>query len=161
MKRSLLAFCLAMASTTGAQADFISGDMQLRDAIYIYGKSIHSYFYTELVGYNCDVMQMVLDVESGHTDILTSQGSDSYVPYPDTIQSWHSMFAYAMYRDEMWKWFTLTSHEQTQPDSIIGNATVFGYCYSTKPDAEVYVWDENTNTCTYSDGFQYTPCIVD
>lgn len=161
MRRLFLAVALALALSPASNADFISGDMQLRDAIYIYNQPINSYWYTDLVGMNCDVLQIVLDVEEGHTEIWMHQsGYQDFELYPDAIWDYHSMFAYALYKNVPEKYFSLSCKQQTRPDFNVGRATVFGYCYSTKSDAYVYLWEEKTNTCTYSDGSKYSPCIL-
>lgn len=153
-----LVFSASVAAETNAPADFIAGDMQLRDAIYSYNQKINSYWYTDLVGYNCDVLQLVLDVESGYTDIWMKQGSGAWSLYPDRIQSYHAMFAYALYQNVTWKTFELVDRYEPYPSYQIGSGTMFGYCYSTKPDAYVYIWDEYTNTCKYSDGYIWYGC---
>jgi hypothetical protein len=161
MRRLLCLVALALTLPPSSNADFISGDMQLRDAIYIYNQPINSFWYTDLAGMNCDVLQMVLDVEEGHTEIWMHQpGYQNFELYPDAIWDYHAMFAYALYKNVPEKHFTLSCKQQTKPDYTVGRATVFGYCYSTKPDGKVYLWEEKTNTCTYSDGSKYSPCIL-
>lgn len=132
--------------------------MTLRDAIYLYDKNINSYNRTELVGNNCDVFELVLDVESGYSDISMNEGS-GYTQYPDRIRDYHKMFAYTLYKNSEWKSFVLNDKDEVQPDKNIASATAFAYCFSTNPDAYVLVWDQKSNTCTHSDGYVLTSCV--
>lgn len=136
----------------------VSGEMTLRDAIYLYDLNINSSNLTELVGNNCDVFQLVLDVDSGYADISMNEGS-SYIQYPDRIRDLHKMFAYTLYKNSEWKSFALHDKDEVQPDKSIGSATAFAYCFSTNPDAYVFVWDQKANTCKHSDGYVLTSCV--
>lgn len=161
MKKCLFGIGLsAMLATANVSADFISGDMTLRDAIYLYNQDIDARGSKLLAGYNCDVFQLVLDVTSGYTDLAMFQGNNdtelaaSTLVYPDRIYDYAAMFSYALYQNKSGKFFRFG--DKTQPASAyqqIGTGTIFGYCYSTKPDAFVYFVEEDDCTVTYSDGY--------
>jgi hypothetical protein len=137
------------------QADGI-GSMMLRDAIYLYGKDINSLSYKSLAGFDCDVLQLVLDVESGYTDLAMFEGggtaSDTYLVYPDRIEANHAMFSYALYRGESFKSFDFYDARSSLGDVRIGTATIFGYCYSTLDSARVVFCDDLQSACVTSDG---------
>lgn len=137
------------------QADGI-GSMMLRDAIYLYGKDINSLSYKSLAGFDCDVLQLVLDVESGYTDLAMFEGSgtasDTYLKYPDRIEANHAMFSYALYRGEPFKSFDFYDARSSLGDVRIGTATIFGYCYSTLDSARVVFCDDLQSACVTSDG---------
>jgi hypothetical protein len=161
MKKGLFGIGLsAMLATANVSADFISGDMTLRDAIYLYDQDIDARGSKLLAGYNCDVFQLVLDVTSGFTDLAMFQGNNqtelsaSILLYPDRIYDNAAMFSYALYQNKSDKFFRFG--DKTQPASSyqqIGTGTIFGYCYSTKPDAYVYIVEEDDCTVTYSDDY--------
>lgn len=160
MKKGLFGIGLsAMLVTTNVSADFISGDMTLRDAIYLYDQDIDARGSKLLAGYNCDVFQLVLDVTSGFTDLKMLQAnqtelSASTLVYPDRIYENAAMFSYALYQNKSGKFFQFG--DKTQSASAyqqIGTGTIFGYCYSTKPDAFVYFYEEDKCTVKYSDGY--------
>ena len=149
---------LAMLGAPHVWADFISGDMQLRDAIYLYGQDLNAKGSKVLVGENCDVFQLVLDVESGYTDLAMSQSTSvnnalaTQAAYPDRIYDSASMFAYALYQNVTVKTFNFRDKNNPSASTNTGTATVFGYCYSTKPDAYVYFYEGDKCTVKYSDG---------
>lgn len=159
MKKYLLGIGLsAMLATTNVSADFISGDMTLRDAIYLYGQGVDARSSKVLGGYNCDVFQLVLDVTSGFTDLAMFQGNNdaelsaSTLVYPDRIYDSAAMFSYALYRNKAWKMFQFGDKNNPLSSAQVGAGTVFGYCYSTKPDAYVYFYEEDKCTVKFSDG---------
>jgi hypothetical protein len=126
-------------------------DMVLRDGIYLYDQPLYSNTMQYLSSYNCDAVQLVLDVTSGHADIWLNQGgADTNRLYPDRILAEHHTFAYAMYNPQSWKWFNLSDRGRALPDAEIGRANIFGYCYSTKPGAFLMYIDDKTHTCKYS-----------
>ncbi|AUN95687.1 S8 family peptidase [Pseudazoarcus pumilus] len=129
--------------------------MTLRDAIYLYGEDVRADGQLQLGGDQCDVLQLVLDVESGHADLTMTEGASSF-DYPDRIFAAADMFAYALYSDAPHKRFGLGQHDG-DADGLVGNATAFAYCYSTQPDAYVYWKDGQTPMCTRSNG-QETTC---
>lgn len=132
--------------------------MTLQDALYLYDQNINSYNWTDLVGRNCEIFELVLDVDSGYTDVYTDEGSGS-MQYPDRIRDYHKMFAYTLYKNSEWKTFSLSDKDGVLPDKNIASATIFGYCFSTNPDAYVYVLDQKSNTCKFSNGNVITNCI--
>lgn len=152
----LASLVLASLLSPAVQANSLSGDLALRDAIYLYKKDIRSLSYMSLAGFDCDVLQLLLDVESGYTDLAMFEGSggdsDAYLKYPDRIEASHAMFAYALYRDMPFKSFDFYDARTGTADSRIGTATLFGYCFSTKPGARVVFCDDSQRTCVTSDG---------
>ncbi|MDR2689012.1 MAG: hypothetical protein LBB76_04560, partial [Azoarcus sp.] len=97
------------AGTPGSGTD---ADMALRDAIYLYHQPISGIAskVKTLAGYNCDVFQMLLDVESGHTDIAlleSEAASNTASVYRDRIHATSPMFSYTLYAPQPVKTFTL------------------------------------------------------
>ena len=148
-----------MLATPNVSADFISGDMTLRDAMYVYGQGIDKRGSKQLGGYNCDVFQLVLDVTSGYTDFSAQQGNNgtelfaSTLLYRDRIYDTAAMFSYALYQNKTWKAFRFGEINNTTSSDLTGTGTIFGYCYSTKPDAFVYFREQDKCTVKYSDGY--------
>jgi len=160
MKTHLIGIGLsAMLVATNVSADYVSGDMTLRDAMYLYGQDVDARGSKTLGGHNCDVFQLVLDVTSGHTDLAMFQGdtdselSASTLVYPDRIYDSAAMFSYALYRNKTWKMFEFNDKNNPLSTAQVGTGTVFGYCYSTKPDAYVYFYEGDKCTVKYSDGY--------
>ncbi|MBW8458662.1 MAG: hypothetical protein K0M58_09515 [Thiobacillus sp.] len=140
---------------TGMMSAQATGPMLLRDAVYLYNLPIRAGWVQELYGANCDVFQLVLDVESGHTDMGYYEYQD-YL-YPDRIYDYHAMFAYALYSGSAEKGFILGDDQLydapgVNPDLIVGTATAFGYCFSTNPAAYVLHCDERASMCYTSSG---------
>jgi hypothetical protein len=158
VKMKQLLIVLAFIYTASASADFVSGDMQLRDAIYLYSQDIRANSQKYLVGENCDVLKLVLDVEAGHADIgfaestAVSTALSNKTTYNDRIFGWQAMFAYALYQDEPVKIFTLGDRNYPGGNVKTGNGTVFGYCYSTKANARVYFQEKDMCTNKFPDG---------
>lgn len=158
MKKLLCALGLSALFAAPASADFISGDMTLRDAIYLYGQGVDARGSKGLGGYNCDVFQLVLDVTSGFTDLVMLQGNNdaeldaSEFIYPDRIYDSAAMFAYALYQNKAWKGFMFNDKNNPFSNVQVGTGTIFGYCYSTKPDAFVFFSEEDKCTVKFSDG---------
>jgi len=156
--KTLISLLLTLFVSSNAHADFISGDMQLRDAIYLYGQEFRANALKSIVGDDCDVFQLVLDVESGYADIGFAQSSSlsnalsSRTIYNDRIFNWQAMFAYALYQDQNIKTFSLGDRNYLSTGVKTGQGAVFGYCYSTKPGARVYFNQRDLCTNTYSDG---------
>jgi hypothetical protein len=136
--------------------------MTLRDAIYFYDRPINSKAMTILSSKDCDVFEIVLDVESGYTDLYmderASVNSPSGFAYPDRIESHGDMFAYTLYSSNAYKSFTLRNNKHTGVDKSIGASTFFGYCFSTKEGASVWLYDESAGTCHYSNGTVTQTC---
>jgi uncharacterized delta-60 repeat protein len=139
--------------------------MTLRDAVYLYNQPFNARGDKVLAGVDCDVFQLVLDVNSGHTRIAMGQG-DSFdaslanqAPYVDPILSSDAMFAYALYRDRPVKTFTFYDPATPSSAATIGTGTVFGYCYGTKSTAHVVFQAKDNCSNAYSDG-RTTSCLV-
>jgi hypothetical protein len=149
---------LSDASEVTARFDS-TAPIQLRDALYSYHLPLYALKHKELIGYNCDVFQILLDVESGFTDLALVE-DNSRANYSDRIHDGAAMFSYALYSGAADKSFVLLSHDTSAYlDSQIGAATFFGYCFSTKDDAEVILVDHANNTCTWSDGDVRGNCL--
>lgn len=151
---------LLLVAHTGASADFISGDMTLRDAIYLYEQEFDAKGSKRLIGTNCDIFQLVLDVTSGYTDLVMHEynlddlnnAMDKRLPYPDRIYDHAAMFSYALYKDRTRKSFMLLDNVAPSSFARIGKGTVFAYCYSTKADAYVEFLEMDKCTIRYSNG---------
>ncbi len=152
----------ALPTTTAPQ----QGAMTLRDAIYLYNQPLDAKGDKILAGVDCDVFQLVMDVTSGYTNLAMGQSDTlanalgTQTAYPDTIWNAHAMFAYALYQDQPVKTFVFNDKSNPFSSAQMGSATVFGYCYSTKPTARVYFQQKDSCTNTYSDGHT-TSCAVD
>jgi murein DD-endopeptidase MepM/ murein hydrolase activator NlpD len=133
-------------------------NMSLRDAVYLYNQPLNGKGDKVLVGVDCDVFELALDVTSGYTNLAMGQADTlvqalaSQGAYADRIQDTDAMFAYALYENKPVKTFAFNSQSTPQPSSQIGAATVFGYCYSSNPNAHVYFHQKDVCTNTYSDG---------
>jgi hypothetical protein len=150
----LTAFFIALG---GSQAQAQS--MTLRDAMYLYSQPVNTMGAEKrLIGYNCDVFELVLDVESGFTDLVMTEGS-TVLNYPDRIDAGAAMFAYTLYAQEQIKSFTLlgTGPGATQQ---VGTATFFGYCFSTDPTGAVLLYDQADQSCRLSNGDVVPNCPV-
>ena len=134
------------------QATLGTGELLLRDAIYLYNVPTYAGFLHSLVGIGCDIFQLVLDVESGFTDLAIAEGVDSggyFTIYPDRIYAEAAMFSYALYSQYPDKQFVFLDVDyygepnvNADPATIVGRATTFGYCFSTNPDAAVFSCDQ-------------------
>ncbi|MHB1437533.1 MAG: hypothetical protein ACYCVX_08345, partial [Thiobacillus sp.] len=111
-----------------------------------------------LAGENCDVFQLILDVNSGYTDLAMAQSGSldhaiaTGLAYPDRIQDSATMFSYALYENQAVKAFVFNDKNNPASSALTGSATTFGYCYSTNPNARVYIREKDTCTDTYSNG---------
>lgn len=158
--RSLLGIIfLTFAFASPASAVYVNGELYLRDAIYLYQQSINAKGSKTLVGVNCDVLQLVLDVESGYTDLAMGQSNysatdalSSQTGYADRIQSTASMFAYAITSDKAYKTFQFRDAGNLSSSSVIGSGTAFAYCFSTTPGAYVYFQEQDICTRKLSNG---------
>lgn len=153
------ALLITLLFSTNALADYISGDMTLRDAIYVYGMQVNAKFSKSLVGINCDVLQVVLDVDSGFTDIGYAEINNinelqsSLFIYKDRIFDFHKMFSYSLYKNKYLKEFVFGDNNATTSSTqIIGSGTFFAYCYSTKPGAYVYLYEGDKCQVKFSNG---------
>lgn len=155
--KKIIFVLVALVFSHSSFADWISGDMQLRDAIYLYGKDVDGRGNKILASVDCDVLQVVFDLDTGYTNLLYGE-SDSLdwtsviTPYPDTIESQHKMFAFALYKNKKYKFFRFMDFNDIYSAKVNGNGTFFAYCYSTKPGAYVYYGEGDKCQVTYSDG---------
>lgn len=126
----------------------------LRDAIYLYQMNLWGQSEKRLTGHHCDILELVLDVTSGYTDmaLVPSVAQGTVTNYPDRLFADDAMFTYTLYSDAHEKRFILRDNQNPASDAQIGQGTFFGYCYSTQPDAYVDVYDQKTNTTYFSDG---------
>jgi hypothetical protein len=131
--------------------------MDLRSSIYLYHQPVSGIAAKAdtLAGYNCDVFQMLLDVESGYTDIAlleSAVASNTAQIYSDRIHAGAPMFSYTLYAAEPVKTFALGQFlDGAAATGDIGTVTVFGYCFSTRADAKVLYYD-GAGTCHLSGG---------
>ncbi|MDR2259825.1 MAG: serine protease [Azoarcus sp.] len=123
-----------------------TGAMRLRDAVYLYGLPVAADQAKTLVGYNCDVFQLLLDVDSGYTDIVLHESSA--MDYPDRIYDHAAMFSYALYSTSPRKGFGLRGNRGG--GGQIGAVTAFGYCFSSHADAKALLHDAATGICQLS-----------
>jgi serine protease len=134
------------------------GALSLRDAIYLYNQPLDAKGDKILVGENCDVFQLILDVIAGYTDLAMAQSSTlndaiaTKLAYPDRILDSAAMFSYALYANQLVKAFVFNDKNNPASSAQIGTATAFGYCYSTNPNARVYLREYDKCTDTYSNG---------
>lgn len=161
--QKLAYFAFACCASTWA----ISADMLLRDARYLYNADINS--SKRLIGDDCDIFQLLLDVESGYADVRLAQADTevkldaTYTDYRDRILDEHAMFSYALYqKDRPYKAFTFKD-SITSPELPTGKGTYFAYCFSTTPWARVKYVDLDNNDIqwkvvepVYTDSFRRT-----
>lgn len=156
MKKYLVGIGMsAMLAAANVSAAFVSGDLQLRDAIYLYDQGVDARGSKTLGSSNCDVFQLVLDVTTGYTDLGMGVGNANPLNssvYPDRIHDSAAMFAYALYGNDTWKVFGFNDKANLASSTQIGKGAIFGYCYSTKPDAYVYFMENDKCTVKFSDG---------
>ncbi|MFZ3040844.1 MAG: hypothetical protein WA108_03470 [Thiobacillus sp.] len=127
-----------------------AGPLLLRDAIYLYNLPVYAGNLQLLIGIGCDIFQLVMDVENGYADLAIGEGINSggyFAGYPDRIYANAAMFSYALYSGYSDKSFGFTDLQLygaagVDPNTVIGHATGFGYCFSTNPDAAVFSCDE-------------------
>jgi Fe-S cluster biogenesis protein NfuA len=129
----------------------------LRDAIYLFNQPVYGTTARAktLAGYHCDVFQLLLNVQSGYTDLAGLEGSVASGPtaiYPDRINSDVTMFSYMLYSANPVKFFSMSKYLAGTDNGQIGTVTVFGYCFSSRTDAKVLLHDNSTGTCLFSNG---------
>ena len=130
----------------------------MRDAIYLYGQPLNGQGDKILAGENCDVFQLILDVNAGFTDLALAQSSTldnaiaTKLAFPDRILDSAAMFSYSLYANQPVKAFVFNDKNNPAYSAQTGTATAFGYCYSTKPNARVYLREKDKCTDTYSNG---------
>ncbi|GHU11031.1 hypothetical protein AGMMS50225_15690 [Betaproteobacteria bacterium] len=157
MRKNVFFLVAALVAFCGSPAQAQS--LTLSDAVYFYTYPIKSTGAAKkLIGHNCDVFELALKVQSGYTDLIVTEGSSSF-NYPDRINSGAAMFAYTLYSAQADKRFTLVG-KSTGGVQQVGTATIFGYCFSTKADAWVMLYDEVDKTCRHSNGTVISNCPV-
>lgn len=138
-----------------------SGDeagVVVRDAVYLYNQPLNARGDKILVGENCDVFQLVLDVNAGYTDLAMSESGTldgalaAPAAYPDRILDSAAMFSYALYTDQPVKIFSFNDRSAPASPGQSGTATVFGYCYSARPNARAYLRERDHCLDRFSDG---------
>jgi hypothetical protein len=130
MNKLIISVLLALVCLNAYPAD-----VTLRTAIYRYHQPIYANSTVVLRGQSCDIMQLVLDVESGYTNIKISDGG--LIRYPDRILAGDDVFAYSLYSNSVSKGFSFEAYNPdmppaSSPDIQIGTATIFGYCFSSE-----------------------------
>ena len=97
-------------------------------------------------------------MNSGYTDLAMAQSGSldnaiaTGLAYPDRIQDSATMFSYALYENQSVKVFVFNDKNNPASSALTGTATSFGYCYSTNPNARVYIREKDTCMDTYSNG---------
>ncbi|MBK6322643.1 hypothetical protein [Candidatus Aalborgicola defluviihabitans] len=150
---------VALMAATVAQADYVSGYLGQRDAMYMYGMNVTQRVSKEFWGINCDVFQVVFKMDTGSTDFRYVQTNSSAVAntlsartwFPDTIFSYQSPFAYNLSNTATYKVYGFESGVYNGNASI-GRGTFFAYCFSTNPNAYVFLWDGESCRIKYSNG---------
>jgi uncharacterized delta-60 repeat protein len=140
----------SFAEGAGAQAS----KPVLVDAIYMYQMPLYGQSEKRLTGHNCDILELILDVSSGYTDValVPSVAQGSMTNYVDRIYDTDAMFTYTLYSNASGKQFILRNNKNPSSDAQIGMGTFFGYCYSTQSNAHVDVYDKKTGITYFSDG---------
>jgi serine protease len=139
----------------------------LRDAIYLYNQPFNGRGDKMLVGVNCDVFQLVLDVESGYTNLAMGQAGSlnqavaMRAAYGDRIETAAPMFAYALYDNQPVKTFVFNDQGNPMSSATMGSGTAFGYCYSTRADAHVYFQEKDNCVNHYSNGTTKSCTVAD
>lgn len=154
MKTLTLGALLGLISLNAAATD-----VTLRTAIYRYNQPIYANSMVELRGTSCDILQLVLDVTSGYTDLKILNGG--MVRYPDRVLAAHDVFAYSLYSSSHEKGFNFHSYDpdlpaESNPDSQVGTATIFGYCFTSAAypanDIDIYLDDTKNRVRYFDDG---------
>lgn len=118
-----------------------NAQITLRDAIYLYNQDFYAGGAKRIVGRDCDVFQLVMDVDQGSIGIKMAQYNSgeslNYYDYPDAIQSSEKMFSYMLYGAEDTKVFKFDGTGGKMDN--VGTGSVFGYCLSSNPNANVYL----------------------
>jgi hypothetical protein len=104
------------------------------------------------------VFQLVFDVTTGYSDLAMAQSDSissalaSPTSYADRILSSDDMFSYSLYMAKTYKTFNFRDKNDLDASTVVGKGTIFGYCYSTDPDAYVYFREYDKCRYVYSDG---------
>ncbi len=150
----------APASAPDLRHPHATGNVVLRDAIYLYNRPVHSGYLKSVFGLGCDILQLVLDLESGETNISfysaetsadMASGNATITDYPDTIRQAAYMFSYALYGSAYGKGFAFAEDSFDRGSTVIGNMTAFVYCFSSDPSASLVYSDGLTGETLGSD----------
>lgn len=146
------------AVSANAVAKNVSGEMLLRDAHYWYNMPVDGFKSNYFLGTDCDILQLVMDVNTGYTDILgadvastTTIETSDMVSYPDRITANAAMFSYTLYSNAGLKMYQFYDKNATA-SAQVGTITAFAYCFSTTPTAHLRTYDGNKDWCVYTNG---------
>jgi hypothetical protein len=158
MRVNIIMVAVLTAVSANAVAKNISGEMLLRDAHYWYNMPVDGFSSNQFIGSDCDILQLVLDVNAGYTDIAGADVASTIsikdtdkVDYPDRITANASMFSYTLYSNSGLKMFQFYDKNATGSKQV-GTITAFAYCFSTNPGARLRTFDGNQNWCVYTNG---------
>lgn len=150
---------VALMATTVAQAGYVSGELAQRDAMYMYGMNVTERVSKEFWGVNCDLFQVLFKMDNGSTDFRYVETNSSATAntlsartwFPNTIYSYQSPFAYNLSTSATYKVFGFESGVYNSTRSI-GSGSFFAYCFSTNPNAYIFLWDGESCRVKYSNG---------
>lgn len=129
-------------------ASALTQQMRLRDAIYLYDRTIYDGYERFVIAQGCEVLQLVLDVESGKVPIAYVEGStpaeveQSLTIYRDDIRAEARMFSYALATSGYLKGFSFSGRVKDRGLQQIGKITAFFYCFSRETTAKLTYHDE-------------------
>lgn len=153
-----LVAAVLVASTT-AHAANVSGNLAQRDAMYVYDMNVTQRVSKEFWGVNCDILQVLFKMDSGGTAFrylqtntaATANTLSARTWFPNTIYSYQSQFAYNMSDSATYKVYGFES-ATLNGNASIGRGTFFAYCFSTNPNAYIFMWDGESCRIKYSNG---------
>lgn len=145
--------------STIAHAGYVSGDLQQRDAMYLYNMNVTERVSKEFWGVNCDVFQVLFKMDTGSTSFRYVESNSSSTAntlsartwFPNPLYSYQSQFAYNLNGSATYKVFGFESATLNGYSST-GRGTFFAYCLSTNPNARIFMWDGESCTVKYSNG---------
>lgn len=161
MKNLLICLGIAVAAslaTAVVVSTNLGGHIELKEAIYLHGQDLNARGDKVLAGENCDVLQLVLKVDAGYTDLATAQADTlggaiaAQTFYPDRLTDASGMFAYSLYQESKVKAVSFLDKSNPKATSKTGTATLFGYCFSNKQDAHVYLQELDKCSRKHADG---------
>lgn len=145
--------------STIVQADNVSGFLAQRDAMYVYSMNVTQSVSKEFWGVNCDIFQVLFKMDNGSTNFRYVQTNSTATAntlsartwFPSTLYSYQSPFAYNLSNSATYKVYGFESGT-LNGNASIGRGTFFAYCFSTNPNAYVFLWDGESCRIKYSDG---------
>jgi hypothetical protein len=145
--------------STFAQAGNVSGFLAQRDAMYVYNMNVTERVSKEFWGVDCDVFQVLFKMDSGSTSfrhVQSNSGSTANTLsartwFPNPLYSYQSQFAYSLSDTAAYKVFGFES-ATLNGFSSTGRGTFFAYCFSTNPNARIFLWDGESCRVSYSNG---------